>query len=67
MEYYVKVGDTDFYSQISGKQYKNLVKTMDANNADILIETMERGKLDGTKSTEKVVLIRGARAKEVTA
>ena len=64
MEYYVKVGDTDFFSQISGKQYKNLVKTMDANNADILIETMERGKLDGTKSTEKVVLIRGARTKE---
>ena len=67
MEYYVKVGDTDFFSQISGKQYKNLIKTMDNNNYVILEETMERGKLDGSKSTEKVVLIRGARAKEVTA
>ena len=64
MEYYVKVGDTDFFSQISGKQYKNLIKTMNNNNCVILEETMERGKLDGTKSTEKVVLIRGARTKE---
>lgn len=65
MEYYVKVGDTDFYSQISGKQFKNLNKTMEANNAEILVETTELGKLNGTKSTEKVILIRGAKTKEV--
>lgn len=67
MEYYVKVGDTDFFSQISGNQYKNLKKTMSKNNSEILEEVMERGKLDGTKSTERVTLIRGAKTKEAPA
>lgn len=67
MEYYVKVGDTDFFAQISPKQFKNLNKTMEANNSEILVETTKLGKLNGTQSTEKVVLIRGAKAKEATA
>lgn len=66
MEYFIRVGDTDVYAEITPKGYKSLLNTLAENNLTILEETKQRGELDGSDSIERVKLIRGALPKDAT-